>query len=205
MRFRRVSFLSFFAWSVISPSFADFIVLKGDTLSYTTGEQFEGVANQWATHPVLEIGGLQMSASTTDATHTLNANSGEFGIDSSIEDEIPGLFDVGEMMVFYFDKDVELSLLDLNHFDSGDCFVLEVEGSDPLEIVYGDLSNKTSGYYTFSTPQRVVKETEIHLYSSNGSIGMDGIGLQVVPEPMAAGLISVTGIGLLLIRRFSGS
>lgn len=206
MSLKRVSLITFFAWSVISPSFADFIVLMGGgSGSPTTGDQFEGVADQWATHPVLEIDGLQMSARTTDATHTLNANKDEFGIDSSIQGEDPGFFDVGEMIVFYFDKEVEISLLDTNSLRDSDRFVIQIGTDEAIEIAYDDLSNKTSGYYTFSTPQRVVKETEIRLYSSNGSIGMDGIGLQVVPEPMAAGLISVTGIGLLLMRRFSGS
>lgn len=180
------------------------MVLEGDGESQTTGEQFEGVADQWVTHPVLEITGLQMSARTTNSTHKLNANSGEFGIDSSIKDEVPGFFDVGEVMVFYFDKEVEISLLDMNSLGDSDRFVIQIGTDEPIEITYGNLSNKTSGYYTFSTPQRVVKETEIRLYSSNGSIGMDGIGLQVVPEPMAATLISLTGISLLVVRRFSG-
>jgi hypothetical protein len=207
MSLQRVSAIIFCAWSLVSPSFADFIVLMGGgSGSPTTGDQFEGVANEWATHPVLEIPGLQMSARTTDATHTLNANKDEFGINSDIVGENYEAFDYGEVMELYFDKDVELSLLDFNRFESGDCFVLEVEGSDPLEIENQNLSSGINDTYNFAKALRVSAGTTIRFYvrSDSGAVGMDGIGLQVVPEPMAATLISLTGISLLVVRRFSG-
>ncbi|MBN2683849.1 MAG: hypothetical protein JXR40_01085 [Pontiellaceae bacterium] len=206
MRLQRVIFVILWALSAISSSFADYMMLEGDGNDerMTTGEQFEGVADEWATHPVLEINDLLMSARTTNATHKLNANNGEFGINSDIVGENSEAFDVGEVMKLYFNRDVELNVLDFNRFDSGDCFVLYIEGSSPLEIEYGDLSNGTSDTYTFAEPLHIAADTTISFYvrSDSGSVGMDGIDLQAIPEPMAAGLISITGIGLLLVRRF---
>ncbi|MBN2702711.1 MAG: hypothetical protein JXR23_00730 [Pontiellaceae bacterium] len=206
MRLKRVSSVFFFAFSLISSSFADYMILEGGAAgSPTTGDQFEGVADEWATHSVLEITGLQISARTTDAAHTLNANKEEFGIDSNIVGENSEAFDFGEVMELYFDKDVEFSVLDFNRFETGDCFVLELEGSDPLEIENHNLSSGTYDTYDFAEALRVSAGTTIRFYvrSDSGAIGMDRIGLQVVPEPTAATLISFTGISLLLIRRFS--
>lgn len=204
MNSQRIIFIVLLAWSALPSLFADFMILEGDSTLQTTGEQFEGVANEWATHPVLEIPGLQVSLRTTDATHTLNANNGEFGISSDIVGENYEAFDYGEVMELYFDKDVELNVLDFNRFESGDCFVVGVSGFDPLEVEYGDLSNGTSDTYTFAEALHVSAKTTVSFYvrSDSGPVGMDGIDLQAIPEPMAAGLISLTGIGLLLVRRF---
>ncbi len=182
---------------------ADMLVLEGGT-GTTTGELFEDVSNQWATNHVVEIAELEIRARTDDPNHALNANSGYFGINSNLAGEDYRAFDVGETMFVSFDRDIQINFLDLNLFADGEVFGMKVGDSDPIVIAHRDLSNGTSDLYTFSTPLTVPSDTVVEFYSVSGSMGFDGIDLEVIPEPAVSGLIALSGIGVLIVRRFVG-
>ncbi len=179
---------------------ASYMVLEGGP-GVTTGELFEGVADAWATNQVVESAGLQIRARTTDSNQSLNANNGYFGINSDLPGEDLQAFDVGEMMEVSFDRDIRINLLDFNLFDAGEVFSVGVGGQDPIDIPYDSLFNKSSDIYTFATPLEVPAGTIIEFYSSSGSIGLDGIDLDVIPEPTTLALIGMFGVGVLTIRR----
>ena len=182
---------------------ADVLVFAGAGTSEpdTTGDLFEGVANEWVTVDVVEISGLKMTARTTTVGQTLNANSGEFGINSDIEGETADLFDVGETMQFFFDQDVQLEVFDMSGFTAVDRVVVKV-GDMSYTIENGDLSNGTYDTYSFTSPVDVSAGTTIEFFADAGAVGLDSIQLQVIPEPAVVTLIGGVGLVLFLTRRF---
>ena len=181
---------------------ASMLILEGRSSIDTTGEQFEGVSNEWALHQVLEIDGLEIQARTTDPSHSLNANNDYFGISSDILDEDNRAFDAGEVMQIKFDKSIRINQVDFNLFDSSEEFVLSVDGGITKSLAFSELSNQSSDYYNFETPLEVAAGTIIEFKCVAGSVGIDGIELDVIPEPTAMGLVVCSGMVLLVMRRF---
>lgn len=164
----------------------------------------EGVSDSWATNQVYEFAGLELRAKTADASQTLNANNGYFGINSTLSGEREDAFDVGEAMSLAFDQDVRITRIDFNLFDAGETFEIRVGGDDPLLIGFGDLSNQASDYLDFSEGLFIAKDTEVAFSATAGSIGLDSIDVAVIPEPAVAGLIVAAGMGMLATRRMLG-
>lgn len=105
-------------------------------------------------------------------------------------------------MTISFNRDIRINLLDFNLFDNeSESFTVVVSGMAPLVITYADLSNKTSGFYSGNIV--VAANTDIGLFTTGPTpIGLDGMDVDVIPEPTVLGLISCTGIGFMMIRRF---
>ncbi len=184
------------------PGNAGTIIFEGSSSAITTGELFEDVSNAWTTNQVAEFQGLEIRARTDDANHLLNANLGEFGINSDLAEDNTEAFDVGEIMVLSFDKPVRIDLLDFNRFDSNDAFSVEVAGQNDVAIGYDDLDNKSSDFIAFSPGIAIAADTEVRFYASAGTIGLDSMDVTVIPEPAVIGFVSLAGIGALLAKRF---
>ena len=178
------------------------IVFEGSSSTTTTGELFENVSNAWATNQVVEFQGLELRARTDDPSHTLNANNGYFGINSDLVGERADAFDAGEKMVLSFDSPVRIDLLDFNLFDSGEEFTVTVGGQNAAIIAYDDLDNKSSDYIGFDPGIIVSANTEIRFFASSGTIGLDAMGVTVIPEPAVLSFVGLVGVAALITKRF---
>lgn len=188
-------------WS--SSASASYIVFEGvDSATVTTGDLLDGTDELGRTVEVAEISGLFISARSGASTQVLNATTGSFGINADGSGDDTDAFDSGESMILSFKKDIRINLLDFNLFDDvSESFSITVGGLDSFTIGYNDLSNKTSGW--IATNLVVTAGTEIEFSTSSPTpIGLDGIDLDVIPEPAVAGLIGLVCIGVLVVRRF---
>lgn len=177
---------------------ADVLVFEGGAgESKTFGDSFEDVTNTWVS-AVYEPMGLVVEAKTTNSVHRLNANSGYFGIDSDLADNVSDRFEVGEVMVLRFNKDIVITDLDFNKFDEGDFFTIEA-GKDALSISFNTLKSTWYDTINLEPDLRISAGTEVRMYASSGSVGLDSI--TVIPEPTTLSLIGLFGVGSLAIRR----
>jgi predicted ATPase len=158
-----------------------------------------------ATMSVPGFAGLNITflAVTTNGTGTgitiVNSTAVSLGINSpGTDNDNNEAFDstLSESLSFSFNQDVEISSLDFTAFTSEEVFNF---GGQVIEYV--NLSNQTSGIYTFSEPLAISAGTSFILQATSGTIGIEGLQLTVVPEPSAALLGAFGALGLLRRRR----
>jgi len=191
------------SWMVAMPLvFADLMVLEGvDTSTITTGDLLDGIDHIGTSVPVVEIPGLFLTARSGGGTQIINATATSLGINTDGGGDDTDAFDAGESMVISFNKDIRVNLLDFNLFEEGDSFAIVVGGTNALSIAYNDLSNKLSDWY--ATSLVIAAGTEIEFTTSSPTpVGLDGIDLDVIPEPAVLGLIGLAGVSGLVVRRF---
>lgn len=187
----------------LNRSIADMMILEGiDSLTTTTGDLIDGAGPAGITTGVEEIPGLLITARSGGSSQTVNATTTSLGIDTTGSGDDTDAFDVGEVLILSFSQDVRINLLDFNLFDDpSESFTVSVGSLETYDIAYDDLSNKTSGWFT--TNWVVSAGTNITFSTSGPNpIGLDGIDLNVIPEPAVLGLISLAGVGTLVGRRF---
>ena len=187
----------------LQPVFAEMVVLEGlDSGTTTTGELLDNVGAEGITVEAAEIPGLLITAYSGGNDQELNTTSSSFGVNADVSGDDTDAFESGELMIVSFSSDVHITLLDFNLFDDeSESFTVSVDGQDPLSIWYSDLSNKSSGF--FAADLTVPAHTEIEFSTQSATpIGLDGIELEVIPEPAVCALISLAGIVGLIVRRF---
>jgi len=187
--------------ATITGARADIIVLEGvDASTVTTGDLIDGVADSPLTVNVAEIAGLQLTARSGGADQTINVTTSSLGINADGAGDDTDAFENGELMYLSFSESVRINQMDFNLFDAGESFELQVAGQSALVITYDELDNKSSDVYGMNL--EIPAGTEIQFAAGAGSvIGLDGLDIAVIPEPSVISLLSVAGIGVLMIRR----
>ncbi|VGO18249.1 hypothetical protein [Pontiella sulfatireligans] len=197
--------ISIALFSTVGSIYGEMIVFEGvDASTVTTGDLLEGVSNVWITNTVQEFSGLEMRARSGSGTQSLNANNDYFGINSDIAGEDSRAFDVGETMFLSFDQSVRIDRIDFNLFDSGETFTVKISGMDAVAIRWDDLSQQNQDYIDFAEGLEVAANVKIEFYASSGSIGIDSMNVEMIPEPAVMSFIGLTGFGLLVGRRLVG-
>lgn len=182
--------------------YAGMLVLEGvDSATVTTGDLLDGVRSEGITIESVEIPGLMISARAGDSTQEINVTSSSFGINADGSGDDTDAFDVGESLILSMDHEVRINSFDFNLFDDpSESFQITVPGIDPVEIEYNGLSDQLRGVY--DTDLVVPAHTEITFTTASPTpIGIDGIDMDVIPEPAVISLITFVGIGTFAARR----
>lgn len=175
------------------------VVLTTDGTS--TGDSLDGIGTTPTAVSVVEIPGLTLTFSTALEDHTLNANAGDFGVDSLFSGEVNDRFDHGETVFMSFDKDVGITKLDFSDFDSGETFNFII-GSVTNAVAHADLSNKTSDYIENFTWTVSAGETiRLEVDGVGDSLSLDSLDMTIIPEPATVGLLVLAGLMAGVIRR----
>ncbi len=191
---------------VLGPVYGELIQFEGVASSVlTTGNLLDEVDHIGITIHVVEIEGLLITARSGGTGQVLNVTNTSLGINADGSDDTDA-FEDGEWVVFAFNKAVRINQIDFNLFDAGENFTLAVEGVDPQVIAFDDLSNKTSDQY--DSAFLIPANTDMALFTTGTSIiGLDAmdVTLETIPEPTVLGLVGLSGLGLLSVRRiFTG-
>ena len=187
--------------SVVGTAYGGMITLEGiNTATTTTGDLLDETGYLGITIGVVEIPGLQITARSGSATQTINATAGSLGINADGSADTTDAFEDGESLILSFNQDIRINRFDFNRFDFGETFFVSVGGASDIIINYADLNNKISDL--LDTNVVVFANTEI-VFSTSGShvIGLDGLGVEVIPEPAVIGLMGLAGLGFLMGRR----
>lgn len=181
---------------------ADYMILEGvDSGTITTGDLLDGAGPLGVTVNVVEISDLVITVRSGSELMEINTTTTSFGINADGSTDVTDAFDSGEFLIFSFNKDIRINEVDFNLFDDVDeGFVIAVSGQEPVVIGYSDLSNLKSDLYSASII--VPANTDIQFSTaSETAIGLDGMELEVIPEPATCTLIALCGCSFLLIRR----
>ena len=123
---------------------------------------------------------------------SLNSNVGSpnrLGINSTLSGEDADDFDVGEFVEFSFSKSVEVTSLDFVGFGAGETFSFA-----------GQSITGAQNLYAVPSPVSIAANTSFRLESISGTMGLQAITLNVVPEPSETA--AVFGIaGMLFVFR----
>lgn len=188
-------------WVAALVASAELIVLEGiDTETVTTGDLLDEVDHLGITMGVVEIPGLLITARSGSSTQKINTTAESLGINADESGDTTDAFEADESLILSFSQDIRINLIDFNRFDSGETFTVSVEGASDVVVGYDDLNNKISDF--FNTNIVVSANTEIEFKTTGAHvIGLDGLGVEVIPEPAVLGLVSLAGIGLITGRR----
>ncbi|MBN2163212.1 MAG: hypothetical protein JXR25_06760 [Pontiellaceae bacterium] len=181
---------------------ADYMVLEGvDSATITTGDLLDGAGPLGLTVNVVEISDLMISVRSGSDSMEVNVTTTSFGINADGAGDETDAFDAGELLIFTFNRDIRINEVDFNTFDDIDeGFVIAVAGQEPVVVDYADLSNLKSDL--FSTSIIVPANTDVQFSTgSQTAIGLDGIELEIIPEPATCSLIVLCGCSFILIRR----
>jgi hypothetical protein len=180
---------------------ADMVKLEGiDSGTVTTGDLIDGVSSVPLTVSVAEISGLQLTAWSGGSDQVVNTTATSLGINKAAISDDTDALEAGEILLFSFSQPIRINQIDFNGFEDGESFSVSVDGGSALDITYAALANKSSDIYDLSL--EIGADTEIALAAGMGSvIGLDGMDIEVIPEPATTGLLLVGGVSLLLIRK----
>lgn len=167
----------------------------------STGDSLDGIGTNFTAVSVLEIPGLNLSIATATDGHTLNANAGDFGVDSDLAGEVNDRFDFGEAVLMSFDDDIQINKIDFSNFDTGETFNFII-GTTTNSIAWSDLTNQSSDYIDgLSWDVTAGTLIRMEVAGSGDSISMDAI--DIVPEPATVSMFGIGGIISWIIRRSS--
>jgi hypothetical protein len=131
---------------------------------------------------------------------TMHRTSSGFGIDAPGSGDVTYALDSGEQLRTSFDQAVEITNLDFRGFETGEVFSIVI-GTATNSIAWDDLSNKTSDSYTLSAPWTVSAGTEIRFaVSGAASVSLDGLTVNVIPEPATMAMLGLGGLLAIVIR-----
>ena len=158
--------------------------------SGTLGELFNDVSS--GTFLVPGGSGLEITIEALSTDSSLNSNVGSpnrLGINSTLSGEDADDFDVGEFVEFSFSKSVEVTSLDFVSFGAGETFSFA-----------GQSITGAQNLYAVPSPVSIAANTSFRLESISGTMGLQAITLNVVPEPSETA--AVFGIaGMLFVFR----
>jgi len=196
---KAVAILGITLAGLVIPTQASLIVFTTDGTS--TGDYLDGIGAIPTSVDVVEIPGLTLTIATATDGHTLNSNSGDFGVDSDVPGDVNDRFDFGEAVLMSFNKDVRINKIDFSNFDDGETFQCTI-GTAVHTIAYSDLDNKVSDYIE-NLKWDVSAGTTIRMEvtSAGDSLSMDQLDITVIPEPAAMGLVSLAFGGLFFFHR----
>ncbi len=131
--------------------------------------------------------------------------SGGFGINNSESGDDTDAFDDSEYMTLSFNLPGTFQTLKLDRMTggNGDAGSLEFFGGSTTNFS-GSFSDPLSIDEAFSKDQIITLRQTAGGSGATWGFGLERITVDVVPEPSVAGLIGLTGLGLLVARRFLG-
>ncbi len=176
------------------------IVFEGINVSTsTTGKLLEGVTDAGITSHVVEIPGLLITARSTENNHFLNSNLESFGINAPGGDQAEAeLFNHGERMIFSFNKDVKIIRIDFNRFDSGEVFVVVVDGVS-MNISHDVLTERKSDYLDTDIVVNADSMVEFFVADTNSAIGLDSMDVTVLDGSKTLSLSIVASNGMAYV------
>ncbi|QHI68612.1 PEP-CTERM sorting domain-containing protein [Tichowtungia aerotolerans] len=197
---KRCASISILLACVLNAGAATVYLENGGASLETTGDSLDGIGTNWTAVSVFEIPGLTVNFATALDGQTLNSNSGDFGIDSSILGEVNDRFDYGEVALMSFNKDIRITKLDFSVLDDAETFNFII-GLETNSVSYGDLSNQNSAYLEGISWEVAAGEVIRLEVSEGSSISLDSLDLIVVPEPVVISLVGTGGLLLMVMRR----
>lgn len=174
---------------------AETLVFRMDGAEAVTGDHIDGAGWAGITTNVVEIEGLQITASTGAENQTINGT----GSANSMGIKIHGSghstrFDQGETMTLSFSKKVNITAFDLVGFDSNAVFVVDITGAPAIQIGEEALA----AYETYPCDLTLDAGTTLSLSvgNSNSVIGLQAMELAVMEETggMSLSLSSSNGM-----------
>ena len=141
-----------------------------------------------------------ISATFTSPGGTMHrTTSGGFGIDAIGSDDTTFAIDSGESLQISFDQDITITGLDFRNFESGESINIII-GSTTNKLTEMELDNRTSDYEeNLSWQVSSTSSIRFEVIGSTDAIAIDSI--TVIPEPATAGLLVLSGIATLFMRR----
>ena len=201
MRFVKIARLALI-FQLLGTAHGEIIQFEGGSSTIlTTGNLLDEVDHIGITTHVVEIEGLLITARSGAANQKINVTNTSLGINADGADDTDA-FENGEQIILSFNKAIRINQLDFNLFDADESFTLVVDGFDPVVIAFNDLSNKTSDLY--DSDFWIPANTDMALFTTGTSvIGLDAMDVTVdaIPEPAVLGLVGLSGVGLLMVRR----
>ncbi len=171
------------------------------TLDLTT----DGIGGDLETSPFNHtFSGVTITASPTGGV--INATSTSLGVDGTVTGEDADQVDSAETLTFTFAfaPPTTVSLTEINFAGVG----ANGAGDDAIVTVGGSTYNLATGATDFNgstdiwTPSGgiTLSSGDTIVFEAQTAVGLEGITLDVVPEP-AAGLLAVFGIVTLIVQR----
>lgn len=186
----------------VATSQAVVIILdNGGTANLTTGDNLDEISSPTSGIAVVESPGLLINihAITGDGVGTdLNATTTSLGINAGAAGDDTDGFDAltNESVTISFSETVSITQLDFAGFETGEVFAVGANS-----IGFADLTSGTTDIYDFASPFILAANTQITFAVTSGAIGIEGMTLEVVPEPSSTALLGLGGLALILRRR----
>ncbi len=176
----------------------DFEGDAGAFLSGTTGGVYTVVQNGITLEAVFEAHG-------TTGSDKFNRTGSGFGINNSETGDDTDGFDDNEYMTLSFNLPGIFQTLELDRMTggNGDAGSLAFAGGSTTNFS-GSFSTPLSINEAFSKSQIITLRQTAGGSGTTWGFGLEKITVDVIPEPAVAGLIGLTGLGLLIARRFLG-
>ncbi len=194
-----VSVVSILALTVDAELFVlDFEGDAGSFLDDTTGGVYAVTQNGITLEATL-------SAHGTSGIDEFNLTGTGFGINNSESGDDTDGFDDNEYMTLSFNLPGIFQLLELDRMTggNGDAGSLAFAGGSTTNFL-GSFSDPLSINESFSKGQIITLRQTAGGSGATWGFGLEKITVNVVPEPAVGGLIGLTGLGLLVARRFLG-
>jgi hypothetical protein len=163
-------------------------VVSGETVHFdgvsgaqvTTGDLLDGADHLGLTTNVVEISGLNISAWSGGTNQIVKTLVDSMGINRDQENPEYIRLDNGEMLTLSFDKDIEITKLDFNHFDDGETITISFEEMFDIPLSWSNLSQKSSDYLLTNIVVSAGTKITYFIDNTNSVIGLDGIDLTVI-------------------------
>ena len=146
-----------------------------------------------------------LAAHGTSGIDEFNLTGTGFGINNSESGDDTDGFDDNEYMTLSFNLQGTFQFLELDRMTggNGDAGSLAF-ASGSITNFLGSFSDPLSINASFSKGQVITLRQTAGGSGATWGFGLEKITVNVVPEPAVAGLIGLTGLGLLVARRFLG-
>lgn len=175
---------------------------------------FEGVAGTFLDDTSGGVYTITQHGITLEATLAAHGTSGidefnltgtGFGINNSESGDDTDGFDDNEYMTLSFNLPGTFQLLELDRMTggNGDAGSLAFVGGSTTNFS-GSFSNPLAITESFSKDQVITLRQTAGGSGSTWGFGLEKVTVDVVPEPAVTGLIGLTGLSLLIARRFLG-
>lgn len=163
---------------VVNGQMVNFKGVDSSTLS--TGDLLDGADYSGLTTNVAEIPGLGITVWSGDTNQVVKTLVDSMGInrDQGAPEHIR--LDGGEFLTVAFDKDIEITRIDFNHFDDGETMMVSLEDLFDISLTWSNLSHKGSDYLNTNIIVSAGTKITYSIVDTNSVIGLDGIGLTVI-------------------------
>lgn len=140
-------------------------------------------------------------ATLTASEGVLNRTADGFGINGPGADDTNEL-NLNQYIDLVFDQAVHFRSINVSSWGTGSAGEVRL---GPSFVSQGDISGTGDTAFDF----RVEKDFVVRVYatgetSETNGFSFDGFTVEAVPEPVAMGFIALSGLGMLIVKRFRG-